>query len=667
MNTQSKYVLKTGIWALTLASLVGCGRWASAPEQETNSIAIPEYPQLDSHVLTLQQGNSSVGYGGTLLIFNENASGPMIADVLQASIDSRIAWAEARKYEEESRYLLMYDDNGIVPNALRDMRAELRRFEAEALANNPVPLEEKKANTRNWFPEELDRLYGSEASSDRQRAESIWPYYCDAKIIELASNSYFAAQSYLERPSPLSFCETYYEEQGYFQGEICQAAPQGQSYFECLWREGVFKTFWFEEFYLNPAVDAERAQQVEDLLSTENISLFQDIIALNESVMDVSNAAVRRFIFGPNGDKKTYFSELIMTQAKATPICTRAIPDLRSLCTIFELNRPSLQAQASFTVSQAFPLHPQDTISVMEEREAGLAKFFVFPARPESDISTKEILAFYGQRNLGSHRNSENDRHFHLLTSGESLPAPELSSRLTEMRTAIQNVLTPTVYPELSGRDRAIFQTRLSQIQQLERDLENAKRLSKEYADKITKTSTQGFIAGAAGSIEDGSNVAHAFIEMRLKVTNRNGLIRTYFWIKDYEDYAILGCFQAESAQMLPKEECYADPADGIKAKHFYPANLLKIDPISGRLDFGFEITTPNLTGLGHKARKSPEETADSFIDFQGDELAGKQLVFELFPNRIYDYLEILSGKAFIRQNDQDLYEAGVSLWDQNM
>jgi len=662
-----KYALKSGIWTFSLAALIGCGRWASAPEQEVVTKPIPEFPQLNSHVLSLQDGAATVGYGGTMLLFNENTTGELIAEVLQVSIDSRIAWAEARRFEEESRYRLLYTDTGIVPNALQDMRAELRRFQAEALANASVPLNEKKQNVKEWLPIELDRLYGTQVSDQRQRAELMLGYFCQAKVIELATNSFFAVRQYNERPTPLAFCESYYEEQDYFKSKACEADSRGRSYFECLWRDGVFKTHWFEDVYLNAELDANRADQIADLLSEEKLPLFRAIMALDEGAMVLSNTAIRRLVFGTNGDRRNYFSDIIMQQSKGTSACLRAIPDLTSLCSVFEIFRPSGEPQTGLTADDDFPLNPLDTISVIEERDASLANYFTFPLRRDSNASTKEILAFYGQRNLNNHRNSENDRHFHLPATGEALPRPDLGNRLLEKSSEVQAALTPTVYPELSEQNQIVYQARLGRIQQLEKDLQEARRINNELQDQITLTSKRGFLAGEKGDLEKGTQVAHAFVEIRLKVANRNGLVRAYFWTKDHEDHVTFGCYRNDEARALSLADCQPDPADRVNGKFWYPATTFSINPGSGQLNFGFEITTPSEQGLGYKARRTEDGPPDSFMDFQDSELVGKQLVFELFPNRVYEHLEILSGKAFIRQNGQDLYEAGVSLWDQNL
>jgi hypothetical protein len=664
---------------LLLLPTLSCGRWANAPEDSVEAPATPEYPELDGNVLKLTNGTAGVGYGGTMMVFNEGGKPGDIARVLQASIDSRLAWADARYFEVESDYNRLYADNGMIPTAIEDMKAQLRLFEAEARAANPIPHPEKKLNSALWFEGgedaegELDRLYGGERDAERSRAQTIWQYYCDAKVIELATNAYFAKREYLERPSPMGFCENYYTRAGYFTGESCQENPEGQSYFRCLWTEGVVKTYWFEEIYLNPEsqkpVRTDTATVIPNLLSDENIETFRRILALDRETLVFPSAAFERFVFGASGELRDYFSKVIMKQTEAGRLCQRILPDLTEICDIFAIDRPKLAANAVWDPEAEMPLDPFGVISVLEQRETSLNDFFTFPPRTRSDseVNTKAILSYFGGRNPSTHRNSESDRNLHLLASGESLPRPEFSDAVLENESEIQDILAAVIYGKLVGDELVQFNKKSSLIQQMETELNQARSTKDKLQARITATSNAGFTAANQGHPDDGDHVAHAFIEIRLKVTNHDGLVRAYFWVKEHEERVTLGCFNRRDNVMLEAAQCQPHKEDGVSAQTWYAAKEFSIDPDTGRLDFALTMAEPELMGFGYKARVSGDAIPDSFMDLTAEQTQGKVMAFELHPNRLKQHLEILTGKAFIRDEGQDLYEAGVSLWDQKL
>lgn len=226
----------------------------------------------------------------------------------------------------------------------------------------------------------------------------------------------------------------------------------------------------------------------------------------------------------------------------------------------------------------------------------------------------------------------------------------------------IQDILADTLYGTLNPSSQNIATEKKIKINELEQYFNNAVETNERLQAEITKTTDRGF------SVGNTPGLAHAFIEARLKISNRDGIVRSYFWVKDHEDYAVLGCFNVQLNLTLPGKQCSPDPRDGISAINFQTADLLTLDQKSGRLDLIINIVDAIGMGIGPKPRiTDPTLKADSFMDLDSELIEGKSLVFELFPNRIYDHLEVLTGKAFIKDGTLDLYEAGVSFWDQNL
>lgn len=650
---------------LTIATIgISCGGTAKAPKQEVLAPETPEYPIIDNHIFTLTPTSSAVGYGGTMLVFNEAAAPQDIANVLQVSIDSRKAWAEAKKFEVESNYKKFFTEKGIIAEAISDMKTELRDFESAARAENPLSMTQKRENTSSWFNETLDQVYGSDSSLEKEAASFIWGQYCDAKIIELTTNSYVASSSFTSRPTPMAFCESYYANQSYFTGESCNNNPQGQSYFSCLWNEGVLKTWWFERIYLsdNPIIEIDETvkERVLALSSEESMPVLQAILSLDQNYIDVSKGPLKKRIFGPDGKLKTYFSDLILKQIDQGKICNLALPELSDICSLFALKWPAGLING-ITDESEFQLTPFETINLLEGTDTSLNGYFDFPdSSNKGDVSLKNIIAYIGQRI--NHSPSESDRIFNSEAKNFMGVEAVFTDNILVKASKIQDILADTLYGKLSISNEKISNDKRLKINELEQYFNHAVQTNDRLQAEITKTTDRGF------SIGNTVGLAHAFIEARLKISNHDGIIRSYFWIKDHEDYAVLGCFNAQSSLVLVGKQCFPDPRDGIQATNFQKVDLLQIDQESGRLDLSINIIDALGMGLGPKPRVTdPSLKADSFMDLDPALLEGKKLVFELFPNRIYDHLEILTGKAFIRDGDLDLYEAGVSFWDQNL
>lgn len=665
MSTNKKQTEYRFIGLSALAALIiSCGGTAKAPKQEIIAPEIPSYPAIDNHIFSLTPASSSIGYGGTMLLFNEAAEIQDIANVLQISIDSRRAWAESKKFEVESNYKKFFTEKGVIAEAISDMKTELRSFESAARAENPLTVDQKRENTSVWFNQTLEKAYGAEDNQEKSAAKFVWGQYCDAKVIELATNSYIASSSFTSRPTPMAFCENYYADKGYFSGETCNKNPAGQSYFSCLWNEGVLKTWWFKNIYLSdtPVVEVNEGvkEKVSDLSSETNMPILQAILALDENYIDVSKGPLRKRIFGPDGKLKTYFSDLFLKQVDQGKICSMALPELTDICSLFAVNWPA-GIISNLKNESEFQLTPFETINLLEGTDTSLNGYFEFPENTiQGDVSLKDIIAYIGQRI--NHSPSESDRIFNAEAKSFISVEAVFSDNILAKASQIQDILADTIYGKLSPSSEKIANEKKQKIAELAQYFNDAVATNDRLQAEITKTTDQGFTIG------NTTGLAHAFIEARLKISNHDGIVRSYFWVKDHEDYAVLGCFNVQLSFTLLGKQCSPDPRDGIKATNFQKADLLTIDQESGRLDLTINIVDAVGMGLGPKARVTdPTLKADSFMDLDPEIIEGKSLVFELFPNRIYDHLEILTGKAFIKDGPLDLYEAGVSFWDQNL
>ena len=237
--------ISCSIMTLPLLCLLStsCGKWAhSKRAQAIETVAIPAYPKVQDDVFSLSGKKPDITYRTTMLIINPATNPALLAEVINASVFSREAFAAARNFEITNDYKNLYGDTGLEIQALNYMTNDLRSFELKSLQKNPISLDQRLQNARSWLDKELEEIKAT--PEQREAFEPAWGAYCEAKVIELASNSIFAASTYKALPSPQPFCAAYYENKGYFAGPSC-LNPEKGNYFSCLWQEGVLKTRWF--------------------------------------------------------------------------------------------------------------------------------------------------------------------------------------------------------------------------------------------------------------------------------------------------------------------------------------------------------------------------------------------------------------------------------------
>ena len=384
---------KLCLFSILLSALttLGCGKWADAKNQKVESIEIPEYPKSSDSVYNLQPSIPSIGYGGTLVIFNENIAPIDLADLLQASIDSRIAWAESRVFSDTTDYAKKYAEGGIYSRAIKDMKSELAAFENKEKSRISLSEEIQTQAAESWLNDELQLLF-PEDQNKRFESRTVFNKYCEAKIWELFSNSYFADNLYSERPTPNAICEPYYKEEQFFAGEECEQSEDGKNYFNCMWNQGVKKTSFYQDYTDNQKV------QIEALISSETINAIQNIVSLSDSSFTFPRPIYKNKTIGKNKENRTYFSDLILKQEKGSKLCEAIIPNEKEFCSVF---------QQSYNIDQLsnLTMSPLNYISMMEGSNAEKSSLFPLPLRPQSSFSTKQMLFYLSSRI--NHNNSE--------------------------------------------------------------------------------------------------------------------------------------------------------------------------------------------------------------------------------------------------------------------
>ncbi len=630
---------KVLITASLAFSSVSCGKWATAGHESVITPPIPEYPVVANDVFALNSPKSRTSYRGSMPIFNDATQPQLIADILTASIDSRAAWAEMKKFELESDYVQLYGDNGQAPLQLSLMKDGLQAFELEALSKNPISQAAKIANAETWIDREVTAL--NLTPQKRASFDASWAEYCEAKVIELATHPLLAQNNFKSVPQPQALCVAHYKTLGLFQGPSCTGSAG--DYFKCLWLEGVEKTRWFTSPLeaSDPSLAAKKAEKramLEDLLTDANYASTRGVYGFKEGSFSPTVSAGLKKLYV---DKKEAFLGIALDQ-KNDASCVKVVASVGSqnLCKVFSL-APEARS-------------PRQIITVVEGVKVDDNIFARLPA-PEAPrtVTTQQVIQYLGERNKAEP--SEGDRLFDELADGSTLSSPSFANiSFKNLLPQVRSLLGPEFYGTFSAADELERTRKSDAIAFLDEKIQASQKRWLELNDVITKTTDEGITAANAG------DVSLAFVQYVMNFEQYGNLLRVDFSIKEHEDTVARGCLDLTSNSSVT---CPADLP--LKSGLRLIEAVVKRSPDGGKLEFALPLTDVDNIGLGYKARAEEGRKPDFFSDFQAADLEGKTLRFELYRNRLLDSLDIMTGKSFIDLNGVRQYEGGVSMWEQ--
>ncbi|NRA45062.1 MAG: hypothetical protein HRU09_08930 [Oligoflexales bacterium] len=228
MKINTKYLI------LTCASsmLFSCGpQEVEVNEQQQGYIKAPPYSPIEQGVfLTADNSISSVSYEGPILIWKNDIKPQQVKEVL--------------RFKDETMELdLAYKREAFKVDYLKQEKAKLE--EGVKIAKDKIA-----ENDLNQFYQDRDKQVGLAKSwleslnLDAQQTKDLQTY-CQAMVWKFATSETLKNHLFSLRPSPLSICEPYYKEEGFFTSAECQASQDGsyKDYYACFWSDsGVLKT-----------------------------------------------------------------------------------------------------------------------------------------------------------------------------------------------------------------------------------------------------------------------------------------------------------------------------------------------------------------------------------------------------------------------------------------
>ncbi len=623
--------------AISLTVLSACGKWAKAKKQDIIAVEAPAFPKITDNVFALQNARTAVSYKSTMLILNPTGNTTQLAELIKASEVTRVKAADAKSFVgNEKAFDARYGDSGSVLIEIKQKQEELKKFLSEAQADAvPIPLADRQRAAADWFNAESAKLNLS--PEDNLRLQSTFANYCDAKIVELAAHPLFVTyatnDNYQQRPSPNQLCESYYQERGYFQGESCQ---QGD-YFSCLWVEGVIKSGSFP---------SQNSGDLTSLLKPifddkSKTDAFRQILMADANLtaqhLNTPSTLVKDAIY----KKKLYFYIALQSGKPSIgmePSCINLIkdPSLTFICGLFARTWKEKTAQSYITGVEL-----NNQLNVVKD----------LPALQ----TISDAVNYFGQRSTstGTPLPSNSDYLFHALSPPITLSQPSIESLgiKQDTVTAVYNIFLDKVFslnPEAKVKKTAL-ETELTNLRQnLQYQRDERSRLSEVASDSLRV----GIRAANAGDI------AFGFIAYRMSVTNADNLMRSTISFEGFPDQVFEGCFDTSKQTSI---DCPTGMTN-VASQNLRKASL-GINPDSGRIDFSLPIDDPVAFGLGYNPKN--ETSPDYFMNLEPESIKGTVLRFELYPNRLQGSLDILTGKALFNKDGKDLYEAGISMWEE--
>lgn len=613
-----------------------CGKWAKASPETVTTMPRPTYPTVSNDVFSLNSTKTQTSYKGTMVIFSKEATVEDTAELINASVDSRLRWAESKKFQDDTNYSLTYgDENAVAKNTLKLMKDGLQKFDVEALNKSPIDQASKLANADTLLERELSLL--NLTPEQRSAFDASWGHYCEAKLIEFAAHPLLAQNTFRSKPNPAALCQQYYAANQMMTSADCEA--ESGDYLKCVWVDGVSKTRWFrspDPTSTEAPRDLKRSKLLE-MFNETNYEATKGVLGFTESAFATDAISKTLYL-----NKKGSMLDIAVNQRTAPATCAKAILNAgsKAYCSIFGEDKETFS--------------PKQVIDAMEGVTAAAAIVSPLPAPLDRSYNIHQLLQYLNKRNLIE--TSESDRLFLDKITGSPLTIPayeKFGGAFASLSAEIRSGLGADFYGKFSAADLQARALKLAAIegQEARINFNNA-----EYI-RYLEAASAGSERGAAAANRPG--FSKGFIQYELVFQQLNNILNVELRFEDQNLYAYRTCLDLNSNQNVLCPEGFT-----LRAELTYLPAMIEWASDGGKIDLSFKLENVNAIGFGPRARKSAEEKPSFFMDLPAEETEGKTLRFELYRNRLLDSLDIMTGKAFIEDGANQLWEAGISIWE---
>ncbi len=573
---------------------------------------------------------SAFGFYSGHVAFLQNESDTLDLDEMLSKHEKQMATVADLTAFVGSDFEQTYGDQGTLAADIKGRKVALEKDLREAIKRGK--LKEPQATDRTlaarWW---LDQVQALSLPTDvYAQVNTKFRQYCDAKIVELASHPEFARLStngYKTRPSPQQFCELYYAEQNYFQGDDCS---DGGNFFRCLWKEGVMKSGSFA----GEAGQALRSQVSAVLDDPNKLEIFRLLLLSDSQVSEPyinisSTGSTARIIKDQIYSRRSYFYNGLLNgrpSIGSEALCSQAV----------ETSFAFICGGFSRLWNSEFPGNFLRTFEFVQAIPPG--------ADSEQLRSLIQLINFFGMRPLVRQpQMSRADLLFHQFTDSNTITGAESVPAETD-RGLVDLVLT-LIDKTLHALSQQDGET-ISRGTRVINELENQLRWHREEKFRLTVVATDAL----SDQIRSANRMpsVQAFSKIQFSMRREGDITRIGLSFGSEASTSFVGCFNNLT---LSTVKCLSD------------GSFLEFQDLSmtstGRLKLSAQLNDPVAVGWPQKSKSSA--SPDFFSEILLNDLTGSTFNLDL---QLYQYKSVLPvqiGKTRIVKDGIVNFEGVIS------
>ena len=599
----SKETVKGMILTIASSMAFSCGpQNIDVVEQEQGYIKAPDYSKIEQGAfLTTDTSTSAVSFEGPILIWKNDILAKDVAEILKLKDETMELDLEYKREAFKVEYL-----KGKLAKERSHLEEEIRIAKSKIAEND---LDIFYSERSKQLEKEKDWL---EALSLGEEGTQEFQTYCQAMIWKFATSDTLKRYKFSVRPSPLGICESYYKDAGYFTGSDCQDPAEGEKkdFYACFWSDtGTLHT---DVSYHN-GLDLIKSQDLIELKKTIKFQALSNKDLIKFSLLKDGSLTVKfkdqeevlvSFDDSEIAEFKDFFGDIIRSQFGISR-SSEASTQLKELL----LDRKNSESSLVYSFNdRVLNLPFAEPINIED----------IFLISPE-DISILNNLA----------------------KGTPQLFGPDLSNALELIN--VQTNLIATIRPQIDT---------ISNILSGYKDITNENSIGFDLSAKYNAWFNKR--GESADTIVEKKMVKALWAYAKINFMKKGPLLSTVFYVDDkvVETRPLQACFDTEQSIQV---ECGDLKLTSKHAK----MKVSMEDPNSGVLNFeisGLEDPQVFLNPTAPTAMPYQEG------DFTQEMLLSKTIKFEVLSGLYQNELPVLTGKTFIYDGEQKIYEGTIGL-----
>jgi hypothetical protein len=564
------------------------------------------------------EDGTSLEYDGTMIIWDEDPPENQVAALIGNIKESRLKKAD----------FISYRTQFVAPASLKIKKLNNEIIETKNAANiDPSSQEARRTASTSWFRHRMDEMLDQEVvtPAQRTRSDQVFKAYCEAKIWELGTQAIFVStlegvveRRYLKRPTALQLCKNFLALD--FSSAECADAkdPAGKSYFNCIWRSGIFNTRFFKNKYDIPFERLPSEKKSEKFKEWLDDGTLLGVFTGTKAESAVVAAMVQKRLTSSRVFGRDYKDAFV--PKGGTPMVDHP-GDTLATASPYMLKTAIEDSQAS-DIPDNLKLVPPKELS---PKNRGIFSDFL------------DQIRLFGGRGMGEQSVSDYLANFPV----EATDPPEDYRKLE-------------ISPAFSFIFEAIAPHYKKQIAQLESDLTQAEadkqghvdqsdRLQHDYESVLAHSAVTAGLNGVSLGLYGGTD---------LRIYRRGDLIDVAYKSNEFSDSHIRACWDIQLQKQVP---CQFAPEGALRSLTLVE-DLTNIFHTKETTLLTLEVRIDHLNNQGIELKGSAP----------GLTTQGKYLRLELYPNLVKDILRVYSGKmVFIdrsRTEEVILMEGNINL-----